>query len=84
MFETELIEWFDSMSGSPRIGRLLMVDRGPVLVSALHGERFPGVPNETAAWSDGINHGMATFTERVLTYELQGNVTDAAESVDSE
>ncbi|NEU58225.1 TrmB family transcriptional regulator [Halorussus sp. MSC15.2] len=89
VFSTGLIEWFQEMSGAPRVGRLLMVDRGPVLVSALHDERLPGVPNETAAWSDGINHGMATFTERVLTYELQENVEEvysrgSSESGDSE
>lgn len=84
VFTTGLIEWFQAMSGSPRIGRLLMVDRGPVLLSALHDERLPGVPNETAAWSDGINHGMATFTERVLTYELQENVREVYDSADSE
>ncbi|MFC4451710.1 hypothetical protein [Halorussus aquaticus] len=76
VFRTGLIEWFQEMSGTSRVGRLLMVDRGPVLVSALHDERLPGVPNETAAWSDGVNHGMATFTERVLTYELQENVEE--------
>lgn len=70
-FTTDLIEWFTAMSGTPRLGRLLMVDRGPVLVSALHEEELPGVPNETAVWSDGIDHGFSTFTERVLTYELK-------------
>ena len=84
VFNTPLIDWFQSMESSTRIGRLLMADRGPVLVSALHGERLPGVPNETAAWSDGIDHGMATFTERVLTYELQENVSEMYESGDSE
>jgi sugar-specific transcriptional regulator TrmB len=71
LFETELIEWFAAMSSSPRLGRLLMVDRDPVLVSALHEETLPGIPNETAVWSDGIDHGFATFTERVFTYHLQ-------------
>ncbi|MFC6823984.1 TrmB family transcriptional regulator [Halopelagius fulvigenes] len=84
VFTTDLIEWFHAMSGSPHIGRLLMVDRGPVLVSALHDERLPGVPNETAAWSDGINHGIATFTERVLTYELQESVGEAYRPDDDE
>jgi hypothetical protein len=84
VFTTPLIEWFQSMNSSTRIGRLLMTDRGPVLVSALHGERLPGVPNETAAWTDGIDHGMATFTERVLTYELQENVPEVYESTGSE
>lgn len=74
VFTTGLIEWFTAMSGSPRIGRLLMVDRGPLLASALHEEELPGVPNETAAWTDGTDHGFATFAERVLTYELQGEV----------
>lgn len=84
VFATDLIEWFNSMSGTPRIGRLLMTDGGPVLVSALHEEELPGVPNETAVWTDGIDHGMATFAERVLTYELQEIVTDASESTDDE
>ncbi|WP_436344234.1 TrmB family transcriptional regulator [Natronorubrum sp. FCH18a] len=74
VFTTDLIEWFTAMSGSPRLGRLLMVDQGPVLVSALHEEQLPGVPNETAVWSDGIDHGFATFAERVFTYELKDNV----------
>jgi sugar-specific transcriptional regulator TrmB len=84
LFTTDLMEWFHAMSGSPRIGRLLMTDRGPVLVSALHEEKLPGVPNETAAWTDGIDHGMATFAERVLTYELTENVDAASESSDAE
>jgi hypothetical protein len=61
-----------------------MTDRGPVLVSALHEAELPGVPNETAAWTDGIDHGMATFAERVLTYELMENVEGASEPSDSE
>lgn len=84
VFTTELIEWFTAMSGSPRIGRLLMVDRGPVLASALHEEELPGVPNETAAWSDGIDHGVATFMERVFTYELKENVDEEYGSTDSD
>jgi hypothetical protein len=60
-----------------------MVDRGPVLVSALHDEDLPGVPNEIAAWTDGIDHGMATFAERMLTYELAENV-EASESTDAD
>lgn len=83
-FTTELIEWFTAMSGSPRIGRFLMVDRGPVLVSALHEEELPGVPNETAVWSDGIDHGFATFAERVFTYELKENVIVDEESSETE
>ncbi|QLD88825.1 TrmB family transcriptional regulator [Natronomonas salina] len=74
VFTTDLVEWFTAMEGSPRIGRLLMVDRGPILASALHEEELPGVPNETAAWTDGVDHGFATFAERVLTYELQREV----------
>jgi len=66
------------------MGRLLMVDRGPVLVSALHKETLPGIPNETAAWSDGINHGFATFAERVFTYDLQQNLEDISELADTE
>jgi len=83
LFETELIEWFAEMSGSPRIGRLLMVDRDPVLVSALHEQTLPGVPNETAAWSDGINHGFATFVERVFAYHLQQNINDLPTQTES-
>ena len=74
VFTTDLIEWFTAMSDSPRLGRFLMVDRGPVLVSALHEEELPGVPNETAVWSDGVDHGFATFAERVFTYELKEKV----------
>jgi len=77
VFTTRLIEWFTARGGSPEIGRLLMVDRESVLVSALHEEELPGVPNETAAWSDGIDHGFATFAERILTYELKDDPTDA-------
>jgi sugar-specific transcriptional regulator TrmB len=84
LFGTELIEWFTAMSDSPRMGRLLMVDRDPVLVSALHEETLPGIPNETAAWSDGINHGFATFTERVFTYHLQQSLEDSTELADIE
>lgn len=49
LFSTGLIEWFTAMTETPRIGRLLMTDRGPVLASALHEEELPGVHNETAA-----------------------------------
>lgn len=84
VFTTELIEWFTAMSGKLRLGRLLMVDRGPVLASALHEEELPGIPNETAVWSDGIDHGFATFAERVLTYELKENVEDVYEPVETE
>ena len=80
VFSTGLIEWFGSMSEPPRIGRLLMVDRGPVLVSAIHDEHSSGVPNETAAWTDGHDHGFATFAERVFTYELKEEVVDASEA----
>lgn len=75
VFTSDLIRWFTAMEGSPRIGRLLMTDREPVLVSAIHEEELPGVPNETAVWTDGVNHGFATFAERVLTYELEENLT---------
>ena len=39
--------------------------------------------NETAAWSDGIDHGFATFTERVLTYELKENVGEVYDRTES-
>jgi hypothetical protein len=84
VFTTGPVEWFTSMSGTPQIGRLLMADREPVLVSATHDEKLPGVVNETAAWSDGIDHGFATFTERVLTYELRQNVGEEYDQTDSE
>ena len=84
VFATGLVEWFTEMSGSSRIGRLLMVDRGPILASALHEEELPGVPNETAVWSDGIDHGFATFMVRVLTYELKENVENVYDTVESE
>lgn len=76
VFSTDLVEWFTAMSGSPRLGRLLMVDQGPILVSALHEEQLPGVPNETAVWSDGVDHGFSTFAERVFTYELKENLPE--------
>lgn len=74
VFSTDLIRWFGEMSGPSRIGRILLVDRGPALTSAVHGEELPGVLKETAAWSDGINHGFATFLQRILTYELEEKV----------
>lgn len=76
VFTTGLIEWFTAMSDVPRIGRVLMVDREPILVSALHDEELPGVPNETAVWTDGVDHGFATFAKRVITYELRENVPE--------
>ncbi|WP_435182023.1 TrmB family transcriptional regulator [Halorussus sp. AFM4] len=82
VFTTSLVEWFGSRDEPPRIGRLLMVDRGPVLASAVHDGGLPGVPNETAAWSDGVDHGFATFAERVLSYELLEHVTDGSVSVE--
>ena len=85
-FTTPLIEWLSAVDDLPRVGRVVMIDRGPVLVSALHGEELPGVKNETAVWSDGINHGFATFVERVLTFELVGGapeVDGSAETTDA-
>jgi len=86
LFTTDLVEWLSATADSPRLGRLLMVDREPVLVSALHAERLPSIPNETAVWSDGLNHGFATFAERVLTYELEADsdVTFDASASDGE
>ena len=84
VFSTELVEWFGSMTGTPRIGRLLMADRGPVLVSAVHDEQAPGAPTETAAWSDGFDHGFATFAERVFTYELKEEVLKESDAGASE
>ena len=83
VFETGMVTWFASRDEYPRVGRVLMIDRGPVLVSALHGEELPGVLNETAVWSDGIDHGFATFAERVLSYELEENVTEEYDSADT-
>ncbi|MFC7138297.1 TrmB family transcriptional regulator [Halosimplex aquaticum] len=86
VFSTDLIEWFTETGGSPRVGRVgrvLLVDRNPVLVSAIHEEELPGVPNETAAWSDGVDHGFATFAERVLTFHLQENI-DLDDEIDAE
>ncbi|WP_276255503.1 TrmB family transcriptional regulator [Halomontanus rarus] len=82
VFTTELVEWFTAVSDSPRLGRLLTVDRNPILVSALHQEELPGVPNETAVWTDGIDHGFATFAERVLTYELTENTTTESDETE--
>ena len=84
LFGTGLVEWFASVDGLPKIGRIVMADRGPVLVSALHSEELPGVRKETAVWSDGVNHGFATFVERVLSYELAENVTVEYDSGDAE
>jgi len=83
-FTTDLIEWCVAHPDSSRIGRLCMVDREPVLVSALHEERLPNVPNETAVWSEGLNHGFATFAERVLTYELETHVDLHCEESDGD
>ncbi len=82
VFETGLVKWFAVREEFPRVGRVLTADRGPVLVSALHAEELPGVRNETAVWSDGINHGFATFAERVLSYELEANVTEEHDKAD--
>ena len=82
-FTTPLIEWLSSKHDLPKVGRVVMIDRGPVLVSAIHGEELPGVRNETAVWSDGINHGFATFAERVLTFELAGGTSEVDDRTDA-
>lgn len=50
--------------------KLLMVDRHSVLASGVEETDLPGVTEETAVWTDGPNHGLATWMQELLEERL--------------
>ncbi|WP_129115084.1 TrmB family transcriptional regulator [Halegenticoccus tardaugens] len=77
VFGSELIEWLSTTAESQAIGRLLMVDDDAVLTSAVFREVIPGYPEETAAWSTGIDHGFAIFVREILRREAKRSAAEA-------
>lgn len=52
-------------------GQLLMVDRRAVLASGVEKSDLPGIPKETAVWSNGHNHGFAAWIRELLGDRLE-------------
>lgn len=50
--------------------KLVMVDRHSVLASGVEETDLPGVTEETAVWTDGPNHGLATWMQELLEERL--------------
>lgn len=48
------------------LGRIVMVDRRSVLISALTDETLPGRRTETAIWASGPDHGLVVGTRHLL------------------
>lgn len=54
-------------------GKLVMVDRGAVLASGVAEANLPGVTRETAVWTSGPDHGMATWLRELLDDRLEAD-----------
>ena len=52
--------------------RLLFVDQPAVLLSGLAEGRLHGTTQETAIWSEELNHGMVVWLEEILGKRLEG------------
>lgn len=39
-------------------------------MSATFGERLPGIPEESATWSRGSDHGFAEFVRELVVREI--------------
>lgn len=55
----------------PRPGRLVMVDRNTVLLSALREGSAPGEPAETGLWSTEVGHGLVLWLRPLLAARLE-------------
>lgn len=65
--------------------KLVMVDRHSVLASGVEETHLPGVIKETAVWTDGPNHGLATWMQELLEERLpDGETAGAAEGSGSD
>ena len=80
VFESEL-EWLQPQTEKEdeRIGRLLLVDRGRVLLSSLSSGNSV---SETAIWSDSVGNGLTIIGRRLLAAGLdrEGENLDSAEN----
>lgn len=56
---------------APRPGRLAMVDRNTVLLSALREGPAPGEPAETGLWSTEVGHGLVLWLRPLLAARLE-------------
>ena len=74
VFESEL-EWLQPQTEQEeeQIGRLLLVDRGKVLLSSLSSQRSD---NETAIWSDSVGNGLTIIGRRLLAAGLDRQAED--------
>lgn len=70
-FSTELIDWISGNQDDHAAGRILLVDRQQVLTSSIYGEELPGIPAESAIWSEGVDHGLSILVRHVVLYELE-------------
>ena len=70
-FSTAFIEWISAHQGDHAVGRVLLVDRRRVLTSSTYGEELPGIPAESAVWSEGVDHGLSILIRHVVLYELE-------------
>lgn len=53
-------------------GRILMVDREAILLSAVSDGQLPGRPEETAIWAKGPDHGLVVCVRQLLGTRLEG------------
>lgn len=66
ILENELVSNADLAAS---VGRIVLVDRETAIVSTRHDDDLPGVTNERALWSKGLDHGLVvTVQEMLLTW----------------
>ena len=53
-------------------GRLTMVDQRAIVATGVEEDHLPGVFEETAIWTDGRDHGFATWIHQRLAGRLDG------------
>lgn len=53
-------------------GRILMVDREAVLLSAVSDGQLPDRPEETAIWAKGPDHGLVVGVRQLLGTRIEG------------
>lgn len=63
--ETELAQT-PAKTGKKWLGRMVMVDRESVLLSAVTESSLPGQLEETAIWASGTNHGLVVGLHHLL------------------
>lgn len=55
------------------LGRIVMVDRWSVLISAVTDETLPGRRTETAIWASGPDHGLVVGARHLLGARIDGS-----------